>query len=64
VNLVEVDMVEAEALQAAGDLVHDMAARQADGIRARPCAAAHFRGDDDVFALDREIAQSLAEQDF
>ena len=56
-------MVEAEPLQAAGDLVHDVAARQADGIRPLPGAAAHLGGDDHVFARDLQIAQRLAEHD-
>ena len=36
-----------------------MAARQADGVRPWPHAAAHLGGDDDVLALDAEIAQRL-----
>ena len=62
VDLVEIDVFEAQALQAAGDLVHDMAARQADRVRAGADAAAHLGGDDDVLARDVEIAQRLAEQ--
>ena len=54
-------MIEPEPFQAGGDLVHDMAAREADGIRPRPHPAAHFGGDDDVLALDAEIAQRLAD---
>ena len=61
VDLVEVHMIEAKALQAGGDLVHDVAARQADRVRPRPHPAAHLGGDDDVLALDAEIAQRLAE---
>ena len=61
VDLIEIDMIEAEPLQAAGDLIHDVAARKADGVRARPHPAAHLGGDDDVLALDAEVAQGLAE---
>ena len=57
-------MVEAEPLQAACDLVHDVAAREADLVGARADAAAHLGGDDDVLALDAEIAQRLADQTF
>ncbi len=62
VDLIEIDVVELQPLQAAGDLIHDMAARQADGVRAGAGAAAHFGGDDHVLARDLEIAQRLAEQ--
>src|SRR5271170_1886831 len=61
VDLVEVDMVEPEPLQARADLIHDMAARQADRVRPRPHPATHFRRDDHVLALDAEVAQGLAE---
>ena len=54
VDLIEIDVVEAEPLQAAGDLIHDVAARQADRVRPRPGAAAHLGGDDDVLARDRQ----------
>ena len=60
-DLIEVDVVELQPLQAAGDLIHDVPARQADGVRARPGAAAHLGGDDHVFASDLEIAQRLPE---
>ena len=61
VDLVEVDVIEAEPLQAGGDLIHDVTARQADRVRAGPHAAAHFGGDDHVLARDAEVAQRLAE---
>ena len=61
VDLVEVDMIEAEPLQAGGDLIHDMAAREADSVRPRPHPAAHLGGDDHVLALDAEVAQGLAD---
>ena len=51
VDLVEIDVIEAEPLQAAGDLVHDVAARQADRVRPGPDPAAHLGRDDDVLAL-------------
>jgi len=54
-------MIEPEPFQAAGDLIHDVAAREADGIRPSPHAAAHLGGDDDVLALDAKIAQGLAD---
>ena len=60
-DLVEIDVFEAHALQAAGDLVHDVAARQADRVRSGADATAHLGGDDDVFARDIEIAQRLAD---
>ena len=56
-------MVEAEALQAGGDLIHDVAARQPDRVRPRPHAAAHLGRDDHVLALHAEIAQRLPELD-
>ena len=55
-------MVELQPLQAAGDLIHDVPARQADRVRARSGAAAHLGGDDHVLASDLEIAQGLPEQ--
>ena len=61
VDLIEIHMIEPEPFQAAGDLIHDVAAREADGIRPRPHAAAHLGRDDDVLALDAEIAQRLAD---
>ena len=61
VDLVEIDVIEAEPLQAGRDLIHDVAARQPDRVRARPHPAAHLGRDDDVLALDAEIAQRLAE---
>ena len=64
VNLIEVDMVEAEPLQAAGDLIHDVPAREADRIGAGAGAAANLGGHDDVLALDGKVAQGLAEHDF
>ena len=60
VDLIEVDMIEAESFQAGRDLVHDVSARQADGVRPRPHPAANLGRDDDVLALDAKIAQSLA----
>ena len=54
-------MIEPEPLQTAGDLIHDVAARQAHGIRPRPHAAPNLGGDDDVLALDAKIAQRLTD---
>ena len=48
-------------MRLSGDLVEDVAARQADGVRARPHPAAHLGRDDHVLALDAEVAQSLTE---
>ena len=64
VDLIEIDVIELQPLQAAADLIHDVAARQADVVRARAHAPAHFGGDDHVLALHLEVAQGLAEQDF
>ena len=54
-------MVEPEAFQAGGDLVHDVAAREPDGVRPRPHAATNLGGDDDILALDAKVAQGLAD---
>ncbi len=53
-------MVEAEALQAGGDLIHDVTSRDADGVRAPPHSAAHFRCNDHVLAFHL-FAQRLPE---
>ena len=63
-DLVEIHVVEPEPLQGGGDLIHDVAARQADRVRPRPHPAANLGGDDHVLALDAEIAQRLAELNF
>ena len=64
VDLVEIDIIELQSFQAAGDLVHDMAARQADGIGTGPGARAHLGGDDEAFARDLEIGERLTEHHF
>src|SRR5260370_39134591 len=61
--LIEIDVVEVEALQAGGDLIHDMASRKADRVRSGPHPRAHLGRDDDILAPDAEVAQSLSEQD-
>ena len=61
VDLIEIHVIEPEPFQAGRDLIHDMAAREAHGIRPRPHAAANLGRDDDVLALDAEIAQGLAD---
>ena len=53
-------MIQAESFQAGRDLVHDVSARQADGVRPRPHPRANLGRDDDVLALDAKITQSLA----
>ena len=62
-DLVEIDVFEAEALQAGGDLIHDVAARQADRVRPRAHPPEHFGRDDDVLALHAEVTQRLPELD-
>ena len=64
VDLVEVDVIEAEPFQAGGDLIHDVAAREADRVRPLSHPGAHFGGDDHVLALDAEVAQRLPDLNF
>ena len=60
-DLVEIDMIEAKSFQAGADLIHDVSAREANGVRPRPHPCAHLGRDDDVLALDAKVAQSLAD---
>ena len=62
-DLIEIDVVELQAFQAAGDLIHDMAAGQADRVGAGAGAATHLGRDDHVFTRDFEILQRLAQHD-
>ena len=62
-DLIEIDMIEIQPLQAADDLIHDVPAREADGVRARAGAAAHLGGDDHILASHPQIAQRLPQQD-
>ena len=64
VNLVEVDVVGAEAFEAALYGIHDVPARGADVVRAFADAAVALRGDHHVGALHADILQRLAEQRF
>jgi hypothetical protein len=59
VDLIKVDMVQAETGEAAIDARKDVAARKPDLIRARPHAAAHLRGDHELFARAIEGLQRL-----
>jgi hypothetical protein len=59
VDLVEVDVVGAEAAQAGVDLRHDRRPRQATVLRASPHRDEHLGSDDHVVALD-QLAEHLA----
>src|SRR5690349_10995730 len=60
VNLVEIDPVGPEALQAALDGAHDVSAGEALLVRTRADLAAHLRGEHDVFAARAEgLAEDL-----
>ena len=48
VQLVKIDMVELQPLEAALDRIHDVAARRAALVRALAHGAVHLGGDDDV----------------
>ena len=61
VDLIEIHMIEPQPFQAARDLIHDVAARQADSVRPGPHAAANLGGDDNIFALNAEVTQRLAD---
>jgi len=61
VDLVEIDIIEAEAAQAVVDGVHHMLAREADFVRARAHRAAQLCRNDDVFAVGAEVLQRAAE---
>lgn len=60
-DLIEVDVVEPHAREAGFHGSHDVTARQADVVRARPGSATHLGGDDQVFTLDLEIPRRLSE---
>ena len=64
-DLVKVEMVELQALQAGLDAFHDVIARQAARIDAF-CAtvAEHLGGDHDVFARYLQVFQRLTGDDF
>ncbi len=64
VDLIKVDVVHLQALQAGVYGVHDVSARGADIVAALADAAIDFRGDDQVFAGDVEILKGLAEDSF
>jgi hypothetical protein len=63
-DLIEVDIIRAEALQRGVDPLHDVLARQAAGVRPRPHRVEHLRGDHDLVApgefLDRPAENFLA----
>ena len=63
-NLIQVDKVEVEALQAGFDGMHDVFARQANRIGTGSRSAAPLGRDDDAFAGNLEIAQRLTENLF
>src|SRR5271169_3667102 len=62
-DLVEIDVIGAEAPKAGIDLVHDRLARQAGTIGSRPHPAIHFVGADDLVAPS-EIVDRAAEDLF
>ena len=61
VDLVEVDVVGLEAVEAGVDCVHDVAAGGADVVAARAGAAEDLGGDDDLSAGDVQVLEGLAE---
>ncbi len=60
VDLIEVDVVELEPLEARLAGVDQVQARGALGVRARPHRPVALGGDDDAVARDLEVAQGLA----
>ena len=62
VQLVEIDMIGLQPLQAAIDRVHDVAARGAALVGALAHGAMDLGGDHDIRPLDAEIPERLAEQ--
>ncbi len=64
VDLVEIDVIRLQPLQAGLDGVHDMAARRAHIVPSRPHPAVNLGRQDDVLASDAEILEGLAESPF
>ena len=57
VDLIEIDVIEAEAAQAGVNLVHDVHAREAHAIGLRTHAHAHFGSDHQIFARQPELRE-------
>ena len=61
-NLVKVDVIRAQTAQGGFDGIHDVPARCADVVAARPHAAEGFGRDHDIFARDAGIDDGLRER--
>ncbi len=59
VDLVQVDVLQLQPLQARLDAVHDVAAGTAAAVGARAGLAEHLGGDDDVLARHLQVLQRL-----
>src|SRR3546814_3513673 len=63
-ELIEIDIIGLQSIQALVDRIHDMPARRAAVVRAGAHRSMNLGGDHHVLTLDAEILESLAEQLF